>query len=79
MCQALEDITAVTCVVSGEFYAELLKALALKGFLSEAERVLAVGLSGLLRSHLDDSSRIAVSEDLVARLLEQKNLQTRPN
>jgi hypothetical protein len=36
-------------VSAGEFCTELLKALALEGFLPEAKRLLAVGRSSMLR------------------------------
>jgi pentatricopeptide repeat protein len=76
MVNAIEEIASTHSVIHGEFYTELLKALALEGFLPEAERLLVVGKSGLLRSRLEDSVKIVASEDLVARLLQEHNIKS---
>ena len=68
---AVEEIAKSDCVILGDFYTELLKALALEGFLSEAEVVLNTGRSGLLRSRPADSVKIIAAEDLALRLLKE--------
>merc|ERR1711871_1441401 len=68
---AVEEIAKADCVIPGEFYTEFLKALALEGFLAEAEVVLNTGSSGLLRSRPEDSVKIIAAEDLALRLLKE--------